>query len=166
MFDASCMQIAEPGDASCQCSAQDTLLWAQMAELEAAADALVELESRAEVAESERDAALAAARSLTPRPGLPAALPLAQRLGPAGAARLDEALQRFRCGCLESGRMALLRSAWSPRARHLDEALQRVWEGQRWWPRAQPTLCLVVVLESRRACLSYGRVSPEEPAWP
>ena len=70
----------------------------QMAELEAAADALVELESRAEVAESERDAALAAGRSLTPRPGLPAALPLAQRLGPAGAARLDEALQLFRCG--------------------------------------------------------------------
>ena len=68
----------------------------QTAELEAAADALVELESRAEVAENERDAALAAARSLTPRPGLPAALPLAQRLGPAGAARLDEALQHFR----------------------------------------------------------------------
>ncbi len=69
-----------------------------MVELEAAADALVELESRAEVAEGERDAALAAGRALTPRPGLSAALPLAQRLGPAGAARLEQALQLFRCG--------------------------------------------------------------------
>jgi len=41
-----------------------------MVELEAAADALVELESRAEVAEGERDAAVAAGRALTPRPGL------------------------------------------------------------------------------------------------
>jgi len=71
---------------------------AQLVELEAAADALVELESRAEVAEGERDAAVAAGRALTPRPGLSAALPLAQRLGPAGAARLEQALQLFRCG--------------------------------------------------------------------
>ena len=69
----------------------------QMAELELAADALVELESRAEVAENERDAALEAGRSLTPRPGLPAALPLVQRMGPAGAARLEESLRQYRC---------------------------------------------------------------------
>jgi len=41
---------------------------------------------------------VAAGRALTPRPGLSAALPLAQRLGPAGAARLEQALQLFRCG--------------------------------------------------------------------
>lgn len=113
---------AEAAESECRVSTVSEALscGGQMAELEAAADALVELESRAEVAESERDAALAAARSLTPRPGLPAALPLAQRLGPAGAARLDEALQRFRWGALigfgfsrPAPRVLLSPRAWS-----------------------------------------------------
>ena len=54
----------------------------QAAELERTADAMVELESRADAAEAQRDAALDAARALTPRPPLPPAMPLPRALGP------------------------------------------------------------------------------------
>jgi hypothetical protein len=69
----------------------------QMAELERAADAAVELESRVEVAEGERDAAQERMRAMTPRPALPPGMHLPAALGPAGTARFIAAVTRHRC---------------------------------------------------------------------
>lgn len=70
---------------------------AQMAELERVGDAAVDLESRAEVAEGERDAALERMRAMTPRPALPAGMHLPTALGPAGTAKFVAAVTRHRC---------------------------------------------------------------------
>lgn len=75
-----------------------------MAELERQAEHMVELESRAEVAEGERDAALDRMQLLTPRPPLSAAVELPDQLGPEGAAKFLAAVnkhrQRANCTCI------------------------------------------------------------------
>jgi hypothetical protein len=69
-----------------------------MAELERQAEHMVEVESRAEVAEGERDAALDRMQLMTPRPALPPSIELPNTLGPEGAAKFLAALNKFRWG--------------------------------------------------------------------
>ena len=68
----------------------------QMVELERQAEHMVELESRAEVAEGERDAALDRMQAMTPRPPLSAAIELPHLLGPEGAAKFASAVDKHR----------------------------------------------------------------------
>ncbi len=68
----------------------------QMAELERQAEHMVEVESRAEVAEGERDAALDRMQLMTPRPALPPSIELPSTLGPEGSAKFLAALNKFR----------------------------------------------------------------------
>ncbi|EIE22924.1 hypothetical protein COCSUDRAFT_64043 [Coccomyxa subellipsoidea C-169] len=68
----------------------------EMAELERQAEHMVEVESRAEVAEGERDAALDRMQLMTPRPALPPSIELPSTLGPEGSAKFLAALNKFR----------------------------------------------------------------------
>lgn len=79
-----------------QTGQQLTLLlqaYEQMAELEKEADQVLTMQSRLELANNERDAAIAKAEGLTPRPGVKAF----EGLTPEGTAKLDEALALHRC---------------------------------------------------------------------
>ena len=68
----------------------------QMAELERQAEHMVELESRAEVAEGERDAALDKMHLMTPRPSLSPSIDLPNQLGPEGASKFLAAINKHR----------------------------------------------------------------------
>ena len=67
-----------------------------MAELERQAEKMVEVESRAEVAEGERDAALDRMQLMTPRPSLSPLIELPSTLGPDGSAKFVAAVNKFR----------------------------------------------------------------------
>lgn len=72
----------------------------QLAELEQTADEMVALESRAEMAEAERDGAAEAMAAMTPRPARP--LPAAQAvLGTEGLALLQTVVLHYRCALPE-----------------------------------------------------------------
>lgn len=68
-----------------------------MAELEQQAEHMVEVESRAEVAEGERDAALDKMALMTPRPALSATIDLPKSLGPEGTSKFLAAINKHRC---------------------------------------------------------------------
>ena len=73
------------------------VLWCwQGLELEKTAERIIELESRIEVAEGERDAARDRMQTMTPRPGLPPGMALPGQLGPEGTARFATALTKHR----------------------------------------------------------------------
>ena len=65
-------------------------------ELEKQAGGIIELESRIEVAEGERDAAREQMQTMTPRPGLAPGMALPGQLGPEGTARFGAALVKHR----------------------------------------------------------------------
>ncbi|CAL8464737.1 g4272 [Coccomyxa elongata] len=68
----------------------------QMAELERQAEHMVEVESRAEVAEGERDAALDKMALMTPRPALSPTIDLPKSLGPEGTSKFLAAINKHR----------------------------------------------------------------------
>ena len=76
------------------------LLLPQGLELEKQAEGVIELESRIEVAEGERDAARAQMQAMTPRPDLPPGMVLPRHLGPQGTARFAAALTKHRSPAL------------------------------------------------------------------
>ncbi len=57
---------------------------------------MIELESRIEVAEGERDAAREQMQTMTPRPDLPPGMALPMQLGPQGTGRFAAALTKHR----------------------------------------------------------------------
>lgn len=77
-------------------------MYKQGLELEKQAQGIIELESRAEVAEGERDAARYQMQAMTPRPGLPPGMLLPGLLGSEGTAKFVAALTKNRCRLLRS----------------------------------------------------------------
>ena len=81
----------------------------QSLELERQAEGIIELESRIEVAEAERDAARGQMQAMTPRPGLPPGMALPSQLGPQGTAKFVTALTKHRwCSPISCSRIAKL----------------------------------------------------------
>lgn len=72
------------------------VLLLQGLELEKQAEGIIELESRIEVAEGERDTAREQMQSMTPRPDLPPGMALPRQLGPQGTAKFAAALIKHR----------------------------------------------------------------------
>ena len=85
--------------ADCQRCLETSQHW-QGLELER--EGIIELESRIEVAEAERDAARDQMQVMTPRPGLPPGMALPSQLGPEGTAKLVTALAKHRWRSLAS----------------------------------------------------------------
>lgn len=77
----------------------------QVAQLERESDEIVSLESRAELAENERDAALERLHISTPRPPLQIG-DMWEMLGAEGCQKLEEAINDHRCGCHQKYKLA------------------------------------------------------------
>lgn len=75
---------------------------------------MVTLESRAEMAEAERDAAAESMATMTPRPARPAPA-AAQLLGAEGADLLQQVVQHYRCAQFEMLKNALCARRFGPR---------------------------------------------------
>ncbi len=84
-------QSTKSGNVSCK-----HIFELQMAELERQAEHMVEVESRAEVAEGERDAALDKMALMTPRPALSPTIDLPKSLGLEGTAKFLAAINKHR----------------------------------------------------------------------
>ncbi|KAK9848175.1 hypothetical protein WJX84_006708 [Apatococcus fuscideae] len=92
------LQNAQLQDLLDGCRRELADVYTQVTDLERTADTLVEMESRAEIAENERDVALDKLRISTPRPA-PDLRNLPSVLDSAGLKKFQDALSKFQCAC-------------------------------------------------------------------